>query len=104
MIRLRGEIDLIVPRGGAGLIEFVRANAQIPVLAGGVGVCHTYVHQDADLAQAVAIVHNAKTRRPTVCNALDTVLVHAAIAPSFTGPGPAVDRSLGGDALRSSVP
>jgi len=83
MIRLQGEIDLIVPRGGAGLIEFVRANAQVPVLAGGIGVCHTYVHQDADLAQAVAIVHNAKTRRPTVCNALDTVLVHAAIAPSF---------------------
>ena len=83
MIRLRGEIDLIVPRGGAGLIEFVRANAQVPVLAGGIGVCHTYVHEDADLAQAVAIVHNAKTRRPTVCNALDTVLVHAAIAPRF---------------------
>jgi len=83
MIRLRGEIDLIVPRGGAGLIEFVRANAQVPVLAGGIGVCHTYVHQDANLAHAVAIVHNAKTRRPTVCNALDTVLVHAAVAPGF---------------------
>jgi len=83
MIRLRGGIDLIVPRGGAGLIEFVRTNAQVPVLAGGIGVCHTYVHKDADLARAVAIVHNAKARRPTVCNALDTVLVHAAIAPSF---------------------
>lgn len=83
MIRMRGEIDLVVPRGGAGLIEYVRENAQIPVVTGGVGVCHTYVHQDADLHQALDIVHNAKTRRPTICNALDTVLVHAAIAPAF---------------------
>jgi glutamate-5-semialdehyde dehydrogenase len=83
MIRMRGEIDLIVPRGGAGLIQFVRENAQIPVVAGGIGVCHTYVHQDADSAKALEIVHNAKTRRPTICNALDTVLVHSAIAPSF---------------------
>jgi glutamate-5-semialdehyde dehydrogenase len=83
MIRMRGEIDLIVPRGGAGLIGFVRENAQIPVVAGGIGVCHTYVHQDADSAKALEIVHNAKTRRPTICNALDTVLVHSAIAPRF---------------------
>jgi len=83
MIRMRDEIDLIVPRGGAGLIQFVRENAQIPVVAGGIGVCHTYVHQDADRAKALEIVHNAKTRRPTICNALDTVLVHSAIAPGF---------------------
>lgn len=83
MIRMGGEIDLIVPRGGAGLIEYVRENARVPVVAGGIGVCHTYVHADADLDKALEIVHNAKTRRPTICNALDTVLVHEAIAPAF---------------------
>lgn len=83
MLRMRGEIDLVVPRGGAGLIEFVRENAQVPVVAGGIGVCHTYVHADADLEKALEIVHNAKTRRPTICNALDTVLVHRGVAPAF---------------------
>jgi glutamate-5-semialdehyde dehydrogenase len=83
LIRMRGEIDLVVPRGGAGLIEFVRENAQVPVVTGGIGVCHTYVHEDADLHKALDIVHNAKTRRPTICNALDTVLVHEAVAPVF---------------------
>jgi glutamate-5-semialdehyde dehydrogenase len=83
MLGMRGEIDLIVPRGGARLIEYVRENAQVPVVAGGVGVCHTYVHADADVAMAVEIVDNAKTRRPSVCNALDTVLVHEAIAERF---------------------
>jgi glutamate-5-semialdehyde dehydrogenase len=83
ILRARGEIDLVVPRGGTELIEFVRANAQVPVVAGGVGVCHTYVHQSADLDQALAIVHNAKTRRTSICNALDTVLVDRAIAPEF---------------------
>jgi glutamate-5-semialdehyde dehydrogenase len=83
MIRMRGEIDLVVPRGGAALIEFVRENAQVPVVTGGIGVCHTYVHEDADLTRALEIVHNAKTRRPTICNALDTVLVHEAVAARF---------------------
>jgi glutamate-5-semialdehyde dehydrogenase len=83
MVRMRGQIDLIVPRGGAALIEFVRENAQVPVVAGGLGVCHTYVHGDADLDMALDIVDNAKTRRPSVCNALDTVLVHEAVATYF---------------------
>ncbi|HLJ65742.1 MAG TPA: glutamate-5-semialdehyde dehydrogenase [Chloroflexota bacterium] len=83
LVRMRGQIDLVVPRGGAGLIEFVRDHAQVPVVAGGIGVCHTYVHADADPAMALEIVHNAKTRRPSVCNALDTVLVHRQIAPAF---------------------
>ncbi len=83
MIRMRGEIDLVVPRGGSALIEFVRENAQVPVVTGGVGVCHTYVHEDADLDKALEIVHNAKTRRPTICNALDTVLVHEGLADRF---------------------
>jgi glutamate-5-semialdehyde dehydrogenase len=83
MIRARGEIDLVVPRGGSKLIEYVRENAQVPVVAGGVGVCHTYVHHDADLQKALDIVDNAKTRRPSVCNALDTVLIHEDIAALF---------------------
>ena len=83
MVRMRGQIDLVVPRGGRALIEFVRDNAQVPVVAGGLGVCHTYVHADADLGMALEIVHNAKTRRPSVCNTLDTVLVHEVIAPRF---------------------
>lgn len=83
MVRMRGDIDLVVPRGGRTLIEYVRANAQIPVVAGGLGVCHTYVHGDANLEMALDIVDNAKTRRPSVCNALDTVLVHDSIAARF---------------------
>lgn len=83
MVRMRGDIDLIVPRGGATLIEYVRENAQVPVVAGGLGVCHTYVHGDADLDMALDIVDNAKTRRPSVCNTLDTVLVHVSVAASF---------------------
>lgn len=83
MLTMRGDIDLIVPRGGAGLIDFVRQNSQIPVVAGGIGVCHTYVHADADLEKALDIVHNAKVRRPSVCNALDTVLVHSDVVSRF---------------------
>lgn len=83
MLRMRGKIDLIVPRGGAHLIEFVRENARVPVVAGGIGVCHTYVHADAHVDMALDIVHNAKTRRTSICNALDTVLVHRAVAPRF---------------------
>jgi glutamate-5-semialdehyde dehydrogenase len=83
MVRMRGEIDLVVPRGGSTLIEFVRENAQVPVVAGGLGVCHTYVHGDANLDMALDIVDNAKTRRPSVCNALDTALVHDSVAVRF---------------------
>jgi len=80
----RGDIiDLLVPRGGAELIKFVADNATMPVVAGGVGVCHTYIDKSADLDQAVAIAYNAKVQRPTVCNALDTLLVHADIAERY---------------------
>jgi glutamate-5-semialdehyde dehydrogenase len=80
----RGDIiDLLVPRGGAELIRFVVDNATMPVVAGGVGVCHTYVDQSADLDKAVAIAYNAKVQRPTVCNALDTLLVHRDIAQRY---------------------
>jgi len=83
MLGAREYIDLMVPRGGAELIERVRDEATMPVVAGGIGVCHTYVDADADLEMAKSIVVNAKTRRPSVCNAMDTLLVHAAVAESF---------------------
>jgi len=83
MLQMREYIDLIIPRGGAGLIKLVRDNAAMPVVAGGIGVCHTYVDKSADIDKAVAIVFNAKVQRPTVCNALDSVLVHADIAQKY---------------------
>ena len=81
MLQMKEYINLLVPRGGAGLINFVAASAAMPVVAGGVGVCHTYVDRTADLEKAARIVFNAKVQRPTVCNALDTVLVHSEVAP-----------------------
>lgn len=83
MLKMNDVIDLIIPRGGAGLIKFVTENATMPVVSGGIGVCHTYVDKAADIQKAVAIVYNAKVQRPTVCNALDTVLVHADIAGRY---------------------
>ncbi len=83
LLKMSGVIDLIIPRGGAELIKFVSENASMPVVSGGVGVCHTYVDKSADMAQAVAIAFNAKVQHPTVCNALDTLLVHAEIAEHY---------------------
>jgi len=83
LLTLREYIDIVVPRGGAELIRFVAENARMPVLTGGVGVCHTYVDAAADLEKAVAIAVNAKTRNWSICNALDTLLVHAAVAAAF---------------------
>ena len=80
MLRMNEYIDLLVPRGGANLIKFVADNATMPAVTGGIGVCHTYVDRAADLEMAAEIVHNAKVRRPSICNALDTVLVHSEIA------------------------
>lgn len=76
-------IDIIIPRGSQQLIDYVRENARVPVIETGAGVCHTYVESTADLQQAGAIVTNAKVSRPSVCNALDTVLVDNAVAPAF---------------------
>jgi len=83
MLQMKQYIDLMVPRGGEELIRFVEANATMPVLIGGIGVCHTYVDSDADLAKARDIVVNAKTRRYSICNAMDTLIVHAGVAPRF---------------------
>ena len=83
ILKMGAFIDLIVPRGGAGLIKFVKENAAMPVVAGGIGVCHTYVDESADIDKAVAIAFNAKVQRPTVCNALDSLLVHTDIAERY---------------------
>jgi glutamate-5-semialdehyde dehydrogenase len=83
LLKMRGVIDLVIPRGGAGLIEFVTENAAMPVVSGGIGVCHTYIDRSANLESAVAIAFNAKVQRPTVCNALDTLLVHKDIARRY---------------------
>ena len=76
-------IDLIIPRGGAGLHAFCRRESRIPVITGGIGICHLYVDASADLARALPVIRNAKVQRPTVCNALDTVLVHRSVAAAF---------------------
>lgn len=76
-------VDIIIPRGSQSLIDFVRTHAKVPVIETGAGVCHTYVEESADLAKAAAIVANAKISRPSVCNALDTVLLDQNIAESF---------------------
>ena len=83
MLKMVDVIDLIIPRGGAGLIKLVKENAAMPVVTGGIGVCHTYVDKNADTDMAVAIAVNAKVQRPTVCNALDTLLVHRDAAASY---------------------
>ena len=83
MLQMKEYINLLVPRGGAGLIKLVQERAAMPSVTGGIGVCHTYVDTAADLEQAAAIVFNAKVRRPSICNALDTLLVHSDIAPRF---------------------
>jgi len=83
MLKMKDSIDLIIPRGGEGLVGFVTENAVMPVLASGVGICHTYIDKTSDLDEAVAIAYNAKVQRPTVCNALDCLLVHSEVAERY---------------------
>ncbi len=83
MLKMKDIIDLIIPRGSEQLVAMVTGNAAMPVLAAGAGVCHTYVDSSADLEKAVAIAYNAKVQRPTVCNALDALLVHADVAERY---------------------
>ncbi|PJF25508.1 MAG: glutamate-5-semialdehyde dehydrogenase, partial [Phototrophicales bacterium] len=83
MLRLHDFIDMIIPRGGAALHQFCREHSTIPVMIGGIGVCHIYVDESADLDQALAIIRNAKVQRPSVCNSVDTVLVHQAVCAAF---------------------
>jgi glutamate-5-semialdehyde dehydrogenase len=86
LLSARGLVDLVIPRGGASLIAHVVETAKVPVIETGVGNCHVYVHADADLDKAHAIVMNAKVQRPGVCNAAETLLVHRDIAPAFLPP------------------
>lgn len=83
MMRLRGYIDVLIPRGGAGLIRSVMESANIPVIETGIGNCHIYVDKSADISMAVELLFNGKCSRPSVCNALETVLVHKEVAEQF---------------------
>lgn len=86
LIHMNGLVDVVIPRGGAGLIKMVVMNATVPVIETGAGVCHTYVDANADIPMAVKICLNAKVQRPSVCNAMETLLVHKDIAPKFLPP------------------
>ena len=83
LMNLTEYLDVLIPRGGAGLIKNVVENARVPVIQTGVGVCHVYVHGEADLDMAARIIHNAKTSRPSVCNAAECLLVDRAVARDF---------------------
>lgn len=83
LLASREYVDVLIPRGSMQLIDFVRENSRIPIIETGAGVCHTYVDKSADMEKAKNIVINAKTSRPSVCNALDTILIHHEIAKKF---------------------
>jgi glutamate-5-semialdehyde dehydrogenase len=83
LMQLSDYLDVLIPRGGAGLIRSVVENSKVPVIETGIGVCHVYVHRDADLEKAADIIFNAKCSRPSVCNAAETLLVDESIAGSF---------------------
>ncbi len=83
LMTARGQVDLLIPRGGAELIQAVVTGSTVPVIETGIGICHVYVDLAADVAKAVAIAVNAKTHRPSVCNAAETLLVHEDLAGSF---------------------
>ena len=83
MLRLHQYIDLIIPRGGNDLHKLCRENSTIPVITGGIGVCHLFVDETADLDAALPVIHNAKTQRPATCNAVETILVHEKVAAEF---------------------
>lgn len=83
LLQMDAYIDMVIPRGGAGLHEYCRKNSRIPVITGGIGICHLFIDETADLTRAVEVIRNAKIQRPSVCNALDTALVHRAVAARF---------------------
>ncbi|CYW72935.1 glutamate-5-semialdehyde dehydrogenase [Streptococcus suis] len=93
LMTAKGKIDLLVPRGGAGLIQAVVENATVPVIETGTGICHVYVDKEADLDKALQIVVNAKTSRPSVCNSAEVLLVHEEIASQFL---PRLEEALSG--------
>ena len=97
LMEMRGLIDVLIPRGGRGLIMRVVEYSKVPVIETGAGNCHIYVHSDADMEKAVSIVANAKLSRPSVCNAVETVLVHRAAARRFL---PEMKEALGNTEIR----
>lgn len=100
LLRLDAFVDMIIPRGGAALHKLCREQATVPVMTGGLGICHLFVDASADQPKALEIIHNAKTQRPSVCNTLDTVLVHRAVAAEFL-PGLAQRLAADGVELRA---
>lgn len=92
LMTAKGKLDLLVPRGGAGLIQAVVKNATVPVIETGTGICHIYVDKNADIQKVLSIVENAKTSRPSVCNSAEVLLVHEAIASDFL---PLLDKQIG---------
>ncbi|MDN0104201.1 glutamate-5-semialdehyde dehydrogenase [Yersinia bercovieri] len=83
LLRMDRYVDMLIPRGGAGLHKLCREQSTIPVITGGIGVCHTFVDESADVEKALLVIENAKVQRPSACNSLETLLVHQAIAASF---------------------
>jgi len=83
LLQLKDYVDILIPRGGPNLHQFCRDNSRIPVITGGIGICHLFVDESANLTAALDVIHNAKTQRPSVCNSLDTVLIHKNIAAKF---------------------
>jgi len=83
LLKMHDYVDMLIPRGAAALHQYCRENSLIPVITGGIGICHLFVDESADAQLAVKVIRNAKIQRPTVCNALDTVLVHRQIAGNF---------------------
>ncbi|MEN6483216.1 MAG: glutamate-5-semialdehyde dehydrogenase [Anaerolineaceae bacterium] len=83
LLQMDDYIDMVIPRGGAGLHEFCRTNSRIPVITGGIGICHLFVDETADLPRSAEVIQNAKVQRPSVCNALDTVIIHRKVAKDF---------------------
>ena len=83
MLKMHDFIDMLIPRGGQALHAFCRESSSIPVITGGIGICHLYVDESADLVSSLPLIENAKVQRPTVCNALDTVLIHEKVAVYF---------------------
>ena len=96
LLQLHEYVDIIIPRGGAALHQFCREHSRIPVITGGTGICHLFVDTSADLDASLNVIENAKVQRPSVCNSLDTVLVHRAIAAEFV---PRIVARLGADGV-----
>ncbi len=100
LLKLHDDIDMVIPRGGSALHTYCRENSMIPVITGGIGICHLYVDASANLEKALPVIRNAKIQRPSVCNSLDTLLVHSSVAKAFI---PTVVETLAKDGVSFRV-